>query len=266
VKPLILIDVSNLSYRNHHAMKMTLHKRPVLFGMLRDLGKLATIFGSRNFVFCFDSSTSAREKIYPLYKKNRIKNPDKPKIDREIAVLREEVLPSLGYVNILQHEGAEADDLIGHIMKTSTRDCIAVSNDSDLYQLIGGKNLMWNTHHKMTVTPEYIWTRHNIGPDEWVQFKALTGCKTDNIKGVPGVGEVYATEYIRGRSPIDHRISKLIDKHAVTVALNKRLVTLPFSVLHLPDFVFGKDSISPDSWCKTLIRFKLELLFNQYPR
>jgi DNA polymerase-1 len=246
-KSVLIFDVNNLATRAFHAFGSKLTKDEVstgtLFGVLRDIKSLIREFGTERVAFCFDHPKSKREEIYPAYKANRKQRPNFTPEDRiakealreEIEKLRTNHLPRLGYRNIFQQEGLEADDLIAAVVNGTNQSNIIVSSDKDLYQLLYGRRTMiWRpalgTTPGKLITEMIFEKEYGIASSAWAKVKALAGCSSDNIQGVQGVGELRAIQYLKGDLG-EHTLAwKAIERFKQTeqYKLNKTLVRLPF--------------------------------------
>jgi 5'-3' exonuclease len=267
---LILLDVNNLSHRNWHAAQYHggrtdgASTTPVLYGLLRDLSTIATHVGSVNFVFCFDSVVSARKKFFPEYKNNREKNAE---IEKELGALLWN-LEQLGYSNVFSHPGAEADDIIAAICQNLPVEQTAtiVSNDSDMWQLLRRDVVdIWNPIKKEFFTEDSLMRKLKITPGQWIEVKALTGCRIDCIPGI--FGEKTAIRAVTDGLPCDSFYHKKLQQGVSTISRNLKLVTLPFLLLEMEEFPIVQDYVTPDSW-RDFVMSKPELrsLMNKYPK
>lgn len=272
MKPLVVLDVSNLSHRNWYALVASLgfgNAKPVIYGLLRDLHTLNRVFGSCDFAFCFDGTTYARSEDFPLYKSNRIAKPEKSQIQKGLDTLYSSVLPALGYRNIFRFDRYEADDLMGFLaVENSDREMHLVSNDSDLYQLLVHPNVyIWNASTKATIGKSWVESQYGIPAGRWCEYKALTGCKADNIVGVKGVGQQTAVEYMTGRlSPTRHTILKRIEESGELMLQNMKLVGLPYYKLQDPGMELQAGEPTAATWDDVCELYKVETLIGKVPR
>ena len=234
----------------------------VIFGFIRQMYKLAKDHGNY-FVFCWDSKKSIRkEKYYPEYKENRTSN--KTEADKELDkltypqfdLLRKEILPQLGYVNIFMKEGYESDDLIAKLFDRGSDMTIATS-DSDLYQLlIDGEVQIYDLSKKKVFTETDFQRRYMIEPSLWAEVKALAGCDTDNVKGIQGVGIVTAIKYLKGDLKKTTVAYKRIMEGEEIIERNRKLVTLPFE--NTPKIELGHNQPSLREFVKVCQRYGFE--------
>ena len=204
-RPLYLVDSYAFIYRSYFAFL----SRPLrnaagdnvsaVFGFFRFLFNL---FDERNpgaFAAVFDSrGPTFRHEMYDAYKATRQKTPD----DLHAQVpLVEEILDALG-VPRLRSEGFEADDVIATLAtrcKAEGRECWIVSGDKDLLQLVGGPVKALRPDSSFAFRPygvgevEAEW---GVTPERILDYLSLTGDASDNVPGVPGVGDKTAMKLL----------------------------------------------------------------------
>lgn len=178
-----------------------LHTNAV-YGFLNILFKILDEEKPQYLTVAFDLSTPTfRHKMFDAYKGTR--KPPVPEF-REQVPLMKEVLKAMG-ITCVQMEGYEADDLLGTIAKRSEANGLEVSvisGDRDLLQLAtdkikiripktkGGKTTIEDYH------AQQVQELYGVTPTEFIDVKALMGDTSDNIPGIPGVGEKTATKII----------------------------------------------------------------------
>lgn len=197
----------------------------VVYGFFNTLFTLCRRYECTNFAFCWDSQASKRKEIYPEYKANRAKTPDVLEGYKQFDLIREEILPRLGITNSYWQEGYEADDLIASICRHNEGYKYIASTDHDLYQLLDEETCMvkHTATHAMKYTVEAFKEQYGIEPDEWPLVKAMAGCSTDNIKGIPSIAEKRAVLHLRGKYQ-----SKCTGREAEKIInRNMKLVKLP---------------------------------------
>jgi len=238
----LVIDCSYLCYRSLHTLgdlSQGEKKVGIIFGFLRQILKLSDQFKTNKFVFCWDSRKSYRKLIYPDYKgQRRVDMTEEESENYEIALeqfdeIREKVLPYMGFNNIFHQTGYEADDLIAHIVYRIPDDTVIVSADKDLFQLLRKDRFtpvkMWN-FNAINDEDRFSGDWFGLKPKDWIKVKAIAGCTSDNIAGLPGVGDLTAAKYVAGAlkqerlDAIKNRLSKFESGYA----LNHRLVALPY--------------------------------------
>ncbi len=258
-KPWLLIDVPNLSWRAHYSTgQMSYNDKPtgVIYGVLRELRQLEQRFGSHRPVFCFDLGRPKRCELYPDYKANRVLDEKRKQVRRQTQLLRTEILPAVGYKNLLAADGYEADDLIAecclnhlHLLKHSK---VIVSGDKDLYQLLGITTVQYHPVSKKLYTVGLFREEYGIRPEQWPLVKAIAGCETDNVKGVKGVGEKTAIKAALSKSGL------IPPTLAKTALRNLPLVRLPFP--DVPDFDLRDDEVTEDGWYEMTRKYGIRSL------
>lgn len=201
--PLLIIDSSCICHMQKHAMEELSYDEQavgVIFGFFRQLYRLLEKRKDWNVVFVWDSFKSIRKEMFPTYKGNRN---GKEKTEYDIAaysqftLLREELLYEVGFTNNFLQEGYEADDLIAMLVKQFPQTSkIIASTDNDLYQLLDENTSIYNLRKKVIYTDKDFYEEYGLSPYYWSLVKAIAGCKSDNVPGVPKIGEKTACKYL----------------------------------------------------------------------
>ena len=203
---LMLLDGNGLIYRGYFALINT--------PLTTSRGELVNaVFGFCNIVLrgfqdiqpdyaaiAFDlSGPTFRHEQYAAYKATRQKMPDDlrdqfPKVREVVKALR---------IPVYEMAGFEADDVIGTLTVEAEErglDTTIVTGDLDMLQLVTDKTRLMTTRMGVQNTviydPARIFERYGLRPDQMIDFKALKGDSTDNIPGVPGIGEKTAAKLI----------------------------------------------------------------------
>ena len=154
------------------------------------------------WAIAFDTSQPTfRDEMYDAYKAGRAKMPDE--LRSQIGRVRQ-VVEALS-VPVLERDGFEADDIIGTLARQATErgmDTVIVTGDTDLTQLVNPHvRLRYQSFRGRSDTSVYdvakVRERYGLEPPQIVDFKALTGDTSDNIPGVPGVGDKTATALLQ---------------------------------------------------------------------
>ncbi len=278
--PWIILDVSYLSHRAYHAFKWMRSGSTLtgcLYGVLRDVVSIADRFQSSKFAFCFDGGRNLRKGMCSTYKSKATNNDrmavirdDKKNIKEQIKTMREEQLPEFGFANILVQEGYEADDIIASICKEKKHQTdggiIIVSADEDLYQLLTADVAIWNPRKKELYTNVDLHQEWKILPEEWVEVKALAGCSSDSIPGVPRVGNKVAAQYVTGHLPSHTLAWKSITNpmYQELISRNRKLVKLPLegcNSFELTDI----HCITQKRWIKYCRKYEMDTLERSVP-
>jgi DNA polymerase-1 len=246
----------SLCYAAFHALK----KKPLtykgedvstIYGFLNSVLDLYEMFkndhscddlDASEFVFIWDSKTNFRKSIY--FEEYKVKRDDKRKemtpeekealldMYEQADLLRTEILPDLGFKNIFIQEGMEGDDIIGSIVLDDEylyEKFIMVTGDKDMYQLLSPNCSFYNSR-KGLYTYKKFREEWNIVPEQWIDVKAIGGCESDCVPGVPGVKEKTVCKYLNGELKKHHKTYQAItSEYGRAVAnFNRVLVELPF--------------------------------------
>ena len=208
----ILLDVNYLAYRAFHSTGDLHFKNSptgVTYGVLSEALRVMERFQTKLVCWCFDYGKPLRTGLLPGYKGAR-KKARKEKTEAEkqahenlkiqLDSMRTGLLRDLGFKNVFFEKGFEADDVIAKLAQTipHPHESIVVSSDQDLYQLLTANSMNWNPHKQELLTHDKFCRVYGITPQQWIDVKALAGCSSDNIPGIPGVGEKTAIKYLKG--------------------------------------------------------------------
>lgn len=202
----LIIDVSYLMHRAFHAMGDLSFEgvgTGALFGFFREIEDLRDTLGDDYIAFACDHGHAYRTELYPGYKLKRYddKTPEeleaRQELRKQINALRDKWLPMAGYRNVYKQPGVEADDLIARAVEKIPNDAeaVIVSSDTDLWQLIRHNVWCYSPSSKKATTLASFTRDWGVPPAMWPHVKALAGCKTDEIEGIPGVGEKTAAAW-----------------------------------------------------------------------
>ena len=261
----LLIDSNALCHMAKHSMKdlsFEESKTGIIFGFLRQLLKLSQLYPKSDFIFCWDSKTSLRKKIYPEYKANRKK--EKTEEEKEVdniaygqfELIKTYVLPEIGLRNIFEYEGYESDDIFAQIVYSDEgADLVIVTSDEDIYQLLWDTVKIYNPGKKFEYTLRDFQEEFKIGPDAWIDVKSMAGCTSDGVKGIKGVGEKTAIKFITNSLSMDSKLYKKIvsPEGRKIIRRNLKLVMLPY--LNTPKSKFIKDQLSLDKFMTVCQRY-----------
>ncbi len=204
-RELYLIDGNSLVYRAFFALPESIAtSRGVptnaIFGFASMLVKLMTEYGQKPTVVVWDAGSSGRKEIAPDYKAGRASRPD---LLKEQWPTMEPLVEAFGYLNA-RAEGYEADDVIATLAGRAARNDIEVTivtGDRDAFQLIEPKVKIMATGRGITDTKIYdrdaVIDRYGIPPELIPDFYGLKGDTSDNIPGVPGIGDKTASSLLQ---------------------------------------------------------------------
>ncbi len=241
---LFLVDGNNLAYRAFFALPeelQTTDGQPTnaLLGFTNMLFKLLSDYGPRGVAVAWDTRPTHRTEIAETYKEGRRPMPD---LLREQFPHFRPIVEAFGYSN-LEFEGWEADDVIATLAtradQSGIRTCV-VSTDRDAFQLCSENvSLMMTPRGVADVhvyTPERVELRYGVRPDQVPDFIGLKGDTSDNIPGIPGIGDKTAGQLIAQYGSLEEVIahadelsparSKSVVEHADQARASKVLATM----------------------------------------
>ncbi|MHB9061178.1 MAG: DNA polymerase I [Desulfobacteria bacterium] len=247
---LYLIDGHNVLYRTFFGVpRLTAPDGTptnVVLGVARILLKILREERPDAVVAVFDSrEPTPRHAIYPEYKANRLKTPED--LAAQIPLV-DEMIDALG-VRRIEVAGAEADDIIGTLSRRGEErgmDVVIVSSDKDMYQLVSKRVKVRDGLKEHTVGEAQVEEVFGVPPGKVADLLALAGDPSDNIPGVPGIGEKTASELIREFGSLDAVLAhperlkgarrEKIEKGADAARLALRLVTIDRDIPILDDW------------------------------
>ncbi|MFB6291570.1 MAG: DNA polymerase I [Candidatus Bipolaricaulia bacterium] len=241
---LLLIDGHAIMYRSFYAIRglATSNGFPTnaIYGFLQSLEKVLEEFPSSHVVLAMDSKgKTVRHEEFEEYKANRPEMPDE--LARQLPKI-EDITESLGY-RVVRKEGYEADDVIAklaHLASDSGMDTLVFSGDKDLAQLVDETVKLVDTgndNELEVMDAEGVREKYGVSPEKIRDFLALTGDTSDNIPGVPQVGEVRAQKLLNRFDSLEDILDRVEDVSSTRVRNNliehgekaresKQLVTL----------------------------------------
>ena len=206
-KTIVLVDGSSYLYRAFHALPPLSGPQGqptgVVYGVVNMLKKLLADKQPDYFAVVFDAKGKTfRHQIYPEYKANRPPMPED--LSRQIPPLFE-LVEALGYP-MIQIEGVEADDVIGTMTKEAKSrrmEVLISTGDKDLTQLVGDGVTLLNTMKNEYLDAGGVMKKMGVEPAQVVDYLTLTGDKSDNVPGVPGVGPKTAAKWLAQYKTLD---------------------------------------------------------------
>ena len=181
-----------------------------VYGFLAIMFKVIDDLNPEYMAVAFDlKAPTARHKLYEGYKATRKGMPNE--LAEQMPILKE--ILELMHITIIEKEGYEGDDILGTLAKEGEKaglDVTIVSGDRDTFQLASSKISIRIPHTKVgktevdTFGEEEIKEKYGIEPKELIEVKGLMGDTSDNIPGVPGVGEKTALSLIKEFKTIDN--------------------------------------------------------------
>jgi DNA polymerase I len=243
---LFLIDGNSLVYRAFFALPESIATSEgmptnAIFGFASMLVKILTEYGPKATIVVWDAGMSGREEAYEPYKAERRPRPD---LLKEQWPHFEPLVEAFGYRNI-KVEGYEADDVIATLAEEAKRsgiDVMIVTGDRDAYQLPdNGRVKVMTTSRGITETKVYdragVIERYGIPPEIVPDFIGLKGDTSDNIPGVPGIGDKTAAQLLQQYGSLEEVLSHVdeisgtkrrenLRENAELARISKELATL----------------------------------------
>ncbi|MFJ3459294.1 DNA polymerase I [Scandinavium goeteborgense] len=242
--PLILVDGSSYLYRAYHAFPPLTNSAGeptgAMYGVLNMLRSLIMQYQPTHAAVVFDAKGKTfRDELFEHYKSHRPPMPDdlRAQIEPLHAMVKAMGLP------LLAVSGVEADDVIGTLAREAEkagRPVLISTGDKDMAQLVTPEITLINTMTNTVLGPEEVLTKYGVPPELIIDFLALMGDSSDNIPGVPGVGEKTAQALLQGLGGLNtlyaepEKIAGLTFRGAKTMAakleLNKEMAYLSYKL------------------------------------
>ena len=238
--PVFLIDGQSYIYRAFYAVRGLTNSEGLptnaIFGVVNMLHRIRDEHAPGHLGMVLDApGKNFRHRAYPEYKANRASMPEElraqiPHIKAVVGAYR---------IPILELAGYEADDIIATLATRWERagaEVVIVSGDKDLMQVVSGRVTMLDTMQDKRIGPAEVHAKFGVEPGRVVEVQALMGDPTDNIPGVPGVGEKTAIKLIAEWNDLDGvlengatikgKLGERVREHGDLARLSKTLATL----------------------------------------
>lgn len=264
-KLILIIDFNNVLFTSYYGQKLiNQHGYNVnaVKGFFTKLKNLKDIFDPDFIVFARDLSRvkTFRRKLFPDYKAQR--KPMDPDIFSQMK-MAQQIVALLGF-SIISHELYEADDIMGMISRFGEEhemDSIIISSDRDMYQLITDHTFVISPRNSDLIDKNYLQEHYQLTPDQWIELKILQGDRSDNIPGIPGIGEVTALQLMQQYGSIQNiyqsmdqlkpKIQSLLTKYQDTLDLTRKLVTIEtdYTLIDLKEeMLYRHDVFTNEVW------------------
>ena len=242
---LIIIDGNSLINRAYYAMQRPMITKDGIytqgiFGFLRMLQKIEKEHPAGYIAVAFDmKAPTFRHKEYDEYKAGRKKMP--PELAMQMPLLKD-ILDAMK-IKRVELEGYEADDLIGTIAKWGEEEGLSpliITGDRDELQLASDITTVMITRKGISqfdlFDRQAMVDKYGFGPDQFIDLKGLMGDTSDNIPGLPGVGEKTATKLIleygsvegllENTDKLKGKLKTNVEDNAQLAIMSKRLATI----------------------------------------
>ena len=243
-RELFLIDGNSLAYRAFFALPETIatsrgFPTNAIFGFASMLVKILTEHGPRATLVVWDAGMSGREQVSEDYKAQR---PSRPDLLSEQWPHLHPLVEAFGYTNV-KIAGYEADDVIATLTGQAREkgiETMVVTGDRDAFQLVEPGVRIMATSRGITDTRVYdregVLDRYGIAPELIPDFIGLKGDTSDNIPGVPGIGDKTAAQLLQRFGDLETVLASVdeisgakrkqnLTEHAETARVSKRLAT-----------------------------------------
>ena len=217
MKKLLILDSNSLMNRAFYALPPMNNSDGIntnaIYGFMNMLFKMKEEIGPDSIIATFDlKAPTFRHKEYAEYKAGRNKMP--PELAEQFPIIKE-LLNFMG-IKIFEIEGFEADDLIGTVSKfaeNNDTETFIVTGDKDALQLAADNTKIIITKKGVSETAVYdrktFIDEFEVTPNQFIDVKGLMGDKSDNIPGVPGVGEKTAFKLIKEYGSIEEVLKNI---------------------------------------------------------
>lgn len=267
---LYIVDGNSLAFRAFYALP-SLHNSEgtvcnAVFGFMKMMINIITKHSPKYLAVAFDAGKhNFRHEIYPEYKGTRKPTPEDLRAQMPII---KDILKLMNITTIEMPE-FEADDIIGSLSKKFDVECVLVSGDRDLLQLISPKCRVWLTQKGLTDIADLgipeLKQKYGVTPEQVIEMKSIMGDTSDNIPGVKGIGEKTALSLIEKYGDLDTiyqhldeltpRCSALLAEGEDMAYMSKALATIktdldiPVELQNLTyDFPFSQETRKSFIW------------------
>jgi 5'-3' exonuclease len=245
-RTVLLLDGHSLAYRAFHALPDTLRTATgqltnAVYGFTSMLVKLLVDRQPDAVIVAFDRGRDVeRMAVFPEYKANRAETPDefRPQVE-----LIKQVLGALD-IPVIEVEGVEADDVLATLATRAVAagaHAYVVTGDRDAMQLVADDLTVLYTLRGMSdlaeMTPAAVTERYGVPPERYVELAALRGDTSDNLPGVPGVGDKTAAKLLMTFGDLDRvyehlaevpgkKVPAMLAEHRNQVLTNRAIMAL----------------------------------------
>ncbi len=214
-KKLYLIDGNSLLYRSYYGIQRLSTSKGfptnAVFGFISMLKKLMEMGKPHYLGIVFDTKgPTIRHKTFKDYKANRKPMPEDLVI--QIPVIKK-ILRAFN-IPLFEHENYEADDVLGSLAQRASSHnvlSVIVTNDKDIFQLVDKLTIVYNPVKDISLDEKKVKEHFGVSPSQVVDVLALWGDSSDNIPGVPGIGEKTSKALINQFGSLE-KLLKNLDK------------------------------------------------------
>lgn len=285
MKKLLILDSNSLMNRAFYALPPLTNSdgtnTNAIYGFMNMLFKMKEEFNPDTIIAAFDlKGPTFRHKEYSDYKAGRKKMP--PELAEQFPIIKE--LFNLMGIKVFEIEGFEADDIIGTVSKFAEEndtEVFVVTGDKDALQLASDNTKVIITKKGVTETAVYdrktFIDEFEVTPTQFIDVKGLMGDKSDNIPGVPGVGEKTAFKLIKEYGSIEEvlknidnisgkKLKESLEDNVEQAIFSKKLATIMREVpieLNLED-IHSKTKENISELKRMLIRLEMKSVLAKF--
>jgi len=278
-----LIDGSSYVFRAYHAARTNMSTSKgeptgAVYIFTNMLLRLIKDKAPSHIAVSFDKGRETfRRELYPDYKANRPPTP--PDLRQQWDRIRQVVLAF--DIPMIEQEGVEADDILGTLarkLEDRGYDVILVTGDKDFCQLVTEHAVLLDTMKDKVTDIQGVMDRYGVTPAHVADILGLAGDSSDNIPGVPGIGEKSATKVVAALGDVDQVIERVdeapltpkrreaIAQHAEQARLSKLLATIRTDLdLDVSDTDLAYNGPNPEKLTSILRELEFRKLLSQIP-
>lgn len=230
---ILLLDSNSLMHRAYHALPNLKSTKGLytgaIYGFLSILLKIIKEQNPTHIAAAFDlHGPTFRHEMYKEYKATR--KPMDEELRQQVEPLKE-LITAMG-IKIVSMQGYEGDDILGTLSKRFDDDCVIVTGDRDSFQLVSPTTKVFWTKRGVSDIEVYDVDRllqDGFTVQQFIDYKALRGDTSDNVPGIPGVGEKTAKQLLEQFGSLENILAnadKIPGKLGQNVANNKELALL----------------------------------------
>lgn len=243
MRKVVLIDGHNLLFRMFYGIPSSIKNSKGkeirgLVGFIGSLKKIVEEFKPYSLVVIFDSETSRNDNlnIDNDYKANRIDYNNVIEEENPFSQLPL-IKKALDYLNIanIEVENYEADDYIASIVANNEYKYIIVSTDSDFIQLVNSNVNLYVPRGKNSILYDEteVFRKYHVEPNKYVAFKSLVGDKSDNIKGINGIGSKTAAKILKYDNIEEFILHNPDSKYSEMLINNNKIIEKNISLINM---------------------------------
>ena len=280
MKTVIVVDCSALTYSAFYAFGHLSYagtETGVIYGFLSKLKNIGERFKTNDFILCWDANTKGlhRSKDYKGYKQKRQDKRNEMSEEEmearasmldQVEMLREDIMPAMGFKNNFHVKGYEADDLLAVWSRRMAKKgyyVVMVTSDQDMYQVLDCCDMLSLARNKndKLFTHKNLQEEYGIRADEWAKAKAIGGCDGDGVVGIYGVSDPKkptskALKFLNGQLTKGKIHEKIVSKEGrKLIRKNLPIVTTPYKPELLPRMIRRRNKFTIKKFILTFERF-----------